>query len=59
MNCTPVRIKETSSFLLKSPGSDKIPNYKRTVFPATHSYITEFSNTIIEEPKQMPDWLTM
>jgi hypothetical protein len=38
--------------------SNKIPNYWLKAFPATHSYITKFINTIIEEPVQMPDWLT-
>jgi hypothetical protein len=54
---------ETTSFLSKthnwkSPGSDQIPNYWLKAFSATHSYITKFINTIIEEPNQMPDWLT-
>jgi hypothetical protein len=42
----------------KSPECDQIPNYWLKAFPATHSYITKFINTIIEEPKEMPDWLT-
>jgi hypothetical protein len=42
----------------KSPGSDQIPHYWLKAFPATHIYITKFFNTITEEPKQMPDWLT-
>jgi hypothetical protein len=59
----PIKTTETASFLskthdCKSPGSDQIPNYWLKAFPATHSYITKFINTTIEEPKQMPDWLT-
>jgi hypothetical protein len=34
------------------------PNYWLKVFPATHSNITKFSNTLIDELKQMSDWLT-
>jgi hypothetical protein len=63
MNWMPIKTIETTSFLLKahnwkSPGSDQMPNYWLKAFPATHSYITEFINTIKEEPKQMSDWLT-
>jgi hypothetical protein len=42
----------------KSPGSGQIPKYWLKAFPATHSYITKFINTIIVELKEMPDWLT-
>jgi hypothetical protein len=63
MNWMPTKTTETTSlfsktYKWKSPGSDQIPNYWPKVFPATHSYITKFINTIIEEPKQMPEWLT-
>jgi hypothetical protein len=63
MNWMPIQSTETTSFLSKthnwkSPGSDQIPNYWLQAFPTTHSYITKFINTITEEPKQMPDWLT-
>jgi hypothetical protein len=62
MNWVPIKTTETTSFLSKthnwmSPGSDHIPNYWLKAFPATHSYIAKFSNTLTE-PKQMPDWLT-
>jgi hypothetical protein len=36
----------------------QIPNYWLKAIPVTHSYITKIFNTIIEELKQMPDWLT-
>jgi hypothetical protein len=60
MNWMPIKTTETTSFLSKtrnwkSPGNDQIPKYWIKAFPATHSYITEFFNTITEEPKQMPD----
>jgi hypothetical protein len=63
MNWRPITTTETTSFLSKtpnwkSPGSDQIPNYWLKAFPATHSHITKFINTITEESKQMPDWLT-
>jgi hypothetical protein len=59
----PIKTTKTTSFLSKthnwkSPGSDQIPNYWLKAFLATHSYITKFINTIIEESMQMPDWLT-
>jgi hypothetical protein len=62
MNRTRVRITETISFLpktcnCKSPGSDK-KNYWLATFPATYSNITKIINTIMEEPKQMANWLT-
>jgi hypothetical protein len=56
----PVRIMEAvlSKTQLKSPGSNKIPIYWLKAFSATHSYIKKIFNTIIEEPKQMPEWMT-
>jgi hypothetical protein len=41
-----------------SHGSDKIPNYCLKAFHSTHSYIMKIFHTVIEKPKQMPDWLT-
>jgi hypothetical protein len=38
-------------------GSNQIPNYWLKAFPATHSCITKI-NIIIEQPQQLPDWLT-
>jgi hypothetical protein len=63
MNWMPIKTTETTSFLSKthnwkSAGSNQIPNYWLKAFLVTHSYIIKFINTIIEEPKQMPDWLT-
>jgi hypothetical protein len=63
MNWMSIKTTETTSFLSKthnwkSPGGDQIPNYWLKAFPATHSGITKFINTIIKEPNHMPDWLT-
>jgi hypothetical protein len=63
MNWMPIKTIEITSFLSKThnwkpPGSDQIRNFWLKAFPATHSYNTKFINTITEEPKQMPDWLT-
>jgi hypothetical protein len=59
MNWMPIKTTETTSFLSKlTTGSLLEANYWLRAFPATHSYITKFINTIIEEPNKIPDWLT-
>jgi hypothetical protein len=63
MNWMPIRTMETMSYLSKvhnskSPGGDQIPNYWLKALPDTHSYITKIINSIVEEPRQMPEWMT-
>jgi len=59
----PIRTAETTSYLSKahnwkSPGGDQIPNYWLKAFPVTHSFITKIFNSVVEEPRQMPEWMT-
>jgi hypothetical protein len=63
MNWIAIGTTETTSFLpktnnWKSPGIDQMPNYWLKAFPATHSYITKTFNILIQEPKEMSEWLT-
>jgi hypothetical protein len=64
MDWVPVRTMETTSFLLKvhnwkSPESDQIQNYWLKALSAAHRHITKNFNAIMEEPKTIPDWLTI
>jgi hypothetical protein len=59
----PIRTTETTSFLSKahnwkSPAGDQIPDYWLKAFPVTHSFITKIFNSIVEELRQMPEWMT-
>jgi hypothetical protein len=63
MDWRPIQITEITSFLSKahkwkSPGNDKIQNYRFKAFPATHRHITKNVNALIEELEKAPDWLT-
>jgi hypothetical protein len=63
MEWTPIRKTEFTTVLAKvrswkSPGSDQISNCCLKAFPATHSYIIDAFNKIIEKPKQIPEWST-
>jgi len=61
----PIRIMEITSFLSKahnwkSPGNDQTQNYWLKAFPAAHRHITHTKscNAVMEEPENLPDWLT-
>jgi hypothetical protein len=63
MNWMSMRTTETTSCLSKthnwkSPGGDQTPNYWLKAFPDTHSFITKIFNSVVEEPRQMPEWTT-
>jgi hypothetical protein len=62
MNWMPIRTTETISCLSKThnwkSGGDQIPNYWLKAFPVTHSFITKIFNSVVEEPRQMPEWMT-
>lgn len=49
-------IKRTNNW--KTPGIDNIPNYWYKVFDVTHSKLAEFFNQLIQDPEQMPGFMT-
>jgi hypothetical protein len=60
MNWMPIRTTESMPFLSKSrnwksPGGEVVPNCRLDAFQATHNYITEILNAVIEKSKQMSD----
>ncbi len=42
----------------KSPGTDKIQIYWIKKLTALHSHLTKAVNKILENPKELPEWLT-
>ena len=42
----------------KSPGMDKIPNFWLNSLTSSHKTLTFFLNLIVDDPEQIPDWLT-